>query len=70
MSEHGLRRGRVLCSCAGSVFAMSAAGDTDIRRLAQARSQTREMVWTRRAPAKFDIDTRDDGLSAGRAEKQ
>src|SRR5262249_40131080 len=62
IAERDLRRARVLCSHADSVFALSAVGATDWRRLVQTRSQAGDLAWTRNSPANFKLATRDDGF--------
>lgn len=69
ISERDLRRNRVLCAYADSVFAIEAVNNTDRRRVFQTRSQAGEAVWTMRDPARFNLTARDDGFVGFTLEK-
>jgi hypothetical protein len=60
VAERDLRRNRVLCAFADSVFAIQTASG-DRRVLVQTRCQSSEPVWTHRSPVRLDLAARDDG---------
>lgn len=62
IAERDLRRTRILCAYADSVFALSAVQNTVWRHLVQTRSQAGELAWTHRSPAHFKVSARDDGF--------
>ncbi|MFZ1700275.1 MAG: AAA family ATPase [Pyrinomonadaceae bacterium] len=60
--EHDLRRTRILCAHADSVFSLSPVNDTKMRHLIQTRMQAGDLAWTHRTPAHFRLTARDDGF--------
>lgn len=68
VAERGLRRSRVLCGVADSVFALgfsgSRAAGADKRVLVQTRSRSGEVEWTHEHAAVGAIERRDDGFLA------
>ena len=62
VAERDLRRSRILCAYADSVFAIEAAAEGGRRDLVQTRSQAASLVWTQRRPAQFILEQRDDGF--------
>lgn len=60
--ERELRRRRILCAYADSVFALSALRGSPLYHLVQTRSQAGEIAWPRTSPAHFRLTTGDDGL--------
>ncbi|MEQ1605156.1 MAG: AAA family ATPase [Pyrinomonadaceae bacterium] len=62
-AERDLRRRRVLCAHADSVFALSAIGAGSIwRQLVQTRTQGDDIEWPRTSPAHFKIRSHDGGF--------
>lgn len=61
LSESDLRRSRVLCGVADSVFAIGRGGKRSLK-LIQFRSQGAEIVWNSRNPVGCDIVRDDNGL--------
>lgn len=62
IAERDLRRTRILCAHADSVFALSKPTKCSWYHLSQTRSQAGEIVWTERSPAHFKLAARDNGL--------
>ena len=62
ITERDLRRTRILCTHADSVFAISSVGDSTMRHLVQTRSQASDLAWTHRSPAHFRLVAHDDGF--------
>lgn len=64
-SERDLRRRRILCAHADSVFALSTTGNcTNIcRQLVQTRTQSDDFAWPQASPAHFRFRSRADGFA-------
>lgn len=61
-AEHDLRRRRVLCAHADSVFSLSRVENTPWHHLVQTRAQSNEIAWTQRQPAHLRFTTREEGF--------
>lgn len=61
-AEHDLRRRRILCAHADSVFSLSRVENTPWHHLVQTRAQSNEIVWTKHQPAHLRFTTREEGF--------
>lgn len=62
VSESDLRRSRVLCGVADSVFAIGFGNNKERRNVAQMRSRSGELMWTVSRPATCFVDRLENGL--------